>query len=113
MHDARTIFYNDMDDEQAEDAAKHVCPISRNLLETPMASYVSWMDPISAPMTYIICERNNAIPPAMSERLISSLEVPCEVVRLDAGHSPFLNMPEDLAATVRRAAGEACRHGIE
>ena len=96
------MFYNDLPDDMAEDAAKYICPNSRNIVETPI-SYVAWK---YIPTTYIICERDNAITPAVAEWLISSCQVPCEVLRLDASHSPFLSMPDRLAAVIRRAAGE-------
>lgn len=96
------MFYNDVSDAIADDAVKYICPNSLNLVETPI-NYVAWTE---IPSIYIICEKDNAITPAVAEWLISSCQVPCEVFRIDASHSPFLSMPERLAAIVRYAAGE-------
>ena len=72
------------------------------MVETPL-QYAALKD---IPSTYVICEKDNAMTPAVAEWLISSCQVPCEVLRIDSSHSPFLSMPHRLAAIVRYAAGE-------
>lgn len=54
----------------------------------------------------MICERDKALPPAIAEWVIATVQVPWDIVRLDASHSPFLSMPDRLAAVVRWASGE-------
>ena len=38
--------------------------------------------------------------------MVEGSGVKFETVTLDASHSPFFSMPEEVAATVRKAAGE-------
>ncbi len=58
------------------------------------------------PSTYIMCEKDQALYPPVQEWVIASCKLPSEILRLDAGHAPYLSMPETVAAIVRRAAGE-------
>ena len=50
------------------------------------------------PSTYIVCDRDNAIPPAGQEFFASRLQ---RVHHLDAGHGPFLSRPDELATLIR------------
>ncbi|WP_437307271.1 alpha/beta fold hydrolase [Sorangium sp. So ce388] len=56
------------------------------------------------PSTYVICERDNAIPVFAQEAMSQRAR---EVRRLDAGHSPFLSRPDDVAALVRDVFAKA------
>lgn len=58
------------------------------------------------PSTYLLCEKDNAIPLAAQEGMLAGTDVKFDVERCAAGHSPFLSMPEFVAEVVRRAAGE-------
>ena len=50
------------------------------------------------PSTYVVCERDNAIPPAVQERMGGLAGT---VSRVDAGHSPFLSRPHDVQAIIQ------------
>ena len=71
-------------------------------MEVPI-TYVPWND---IQCTYVLCEKDNAISPAVAQWLISTCDFTGEIVRMDASHSPFLSMPDKLGAIIRRAAGE-------
>ncbi|KAK3614883.1 hypothetical protein LTR56_026949 [Elasticomyces elasticus] len=101
-HRARDILYNDLPDDLAEKAASLVVPNSRTVVEQTI-DYVPWND---IPCTYVICEKDRALLPAVSQWLLSSVSFVGEIVRMDAGHSPFLSMPDRLAALVGHLAGE-------
>jgi pimeloyl-ACP methyl ester carboxylesterase len=91
---ARDVFYNDCTDEVAAAAAAALRPQAK----------ASFMDPLGAaawqelPSTYVICERDNAIPVFAQEAMSQRAK---HVRRLDAGHSPFLSQPDEVAALVR------------
>lgn len=68
-----------------------------------LASVSSLQSPSGAPerahpTTYVVCERDGAIPPPAQEAMAESAD---RVVRLDASHCPMLSRPEDLAAIVQ------------
>ena len=46
---------------------------------------------------YVVCERDEALPPALQREQIESAGI-TEVVSLDAGHSAFASRPAELAA---------------
>jgi pimeloyl-ACP methyl ester carboxylesterase len=57
--------------------------------------------------SYIVCERDNAIPAPLQRRFIAEIDAvsanPTTVVTLDSGHSPFLSQPDVLAKAIERA----------
>ncbi|MEV6240782.1 alpha/beta hydrolase [Lentzea sp. NPDC051838] len=88
-----TVFFNDVSDPPLD----KLRPQSYRAF-TDQVTNAAWR---YTDTTYVICENDNAIPPpaqeAMSQRATAT-------ERLDAGHSPFLSCPQDLAAIVARAS---------
>jgi hypothetical protein len=69
----------------------------------------SFADASSAPTarhatTYVVCEADQALPPAAQEAMSSTAD---RVERLPSSHAPMLAMPERLAQVLDRAATEA------
>jgi hypothetical protein len=52
---------------------------------------VSWRE---IPSTYVICEKDSAIPPAVQQRMARR---PHRVERLNTSHSPFMSRPSRVA----------------
>jgi pimeloyl-ACP methyl ester carboxylesterase len=50
------------------------------------------------PTTYVICDRDNAIPVPAQEMLAGRAD---NVTRLDASHSPFLSQPDAVVGIIR------------
>jgi hypothetical protein len=55
--------------------------------------------------TYLTCARDMAIRPALQARFIAEADVafpdnPTTVVALDASHSPFLSIPDEVAGII-------------
>ena len=95
------IFYSDLPQTIADEAIKDLLP------KTATTSHESvTLDYQSIASTYVICELDVAVPPRFSEMMIVQSRIPCEVLRIQSGHSPFLNMPKLVANIIRRAAGE-------
>lgn len=90
-------FYADVPAELARDAAARLRPQSAQAARDRQRG-AGWRD---IPSTYILCERDKAVPPALQEQMSGRAG---EVWRLDAGHSPFLSMPADLAALLAKIA---------
>ncbi|WP_438007585.1 alpha/beta hydrolase [Sorangium sp. So ce321] len=98
--DPRDIFYNDCTDEVAAAAEAALLPQARASF-TQQLTAAAWKE---LPSTYVICERDNAIPVFAQEAMSQRAR---EVRRLDAGHSPFLSRPDDVAALVRDVFAKA------
>jgi pimeloyl-ACP methyl ester carboxylesterase len=64
----------------------------------------------AVPHSYVVCERDNAVRPALQRRLIREIDAvsvnPTRVFELDSSHSPFLSHPEELTSAI-----EAVYHG--
>lgn len=88
-----TVFFNDV----AEPPTDRLRPQSYRAF-TDQLTAAAWHDTDS---TYVICEKDNAIPPFAQEAMARRATA---TERLDAGHSPFLSCPQDLAAIVERAS---------
>jgi pimeloyl-ACP methyl ester carboxylesterase len=59
----------------------------------------------SVPRTYVVCERDMALRPAMQRKFVADANAafpdnPTRVVSLDSSHSPFLSMPAAVAEVV-------------
>lgn len=58
------------------------------------------------PITYLICENDNAIPVFIQEKFAKNLGEGCEIVRCDAGHCPFLSQADKVVELVVGLAEE-------
>lgn len=106
------FFYNDVDPTVAAEAAALLLP---HAVEA-FVSTTKHDGCAEFPVTYVICNRDNAL---LVDYQHTAVEVcrsregrkggrdAVEVVILESGHSPFLNMPEETAKIVFKAAGEA------
>ena len=102
------IFYNDLSPSVAE---KYVAALKPHSYPT-FASQVTVAPWKVIPSTYILCEKDMAIPVAVQEGMVAmakgmapnSFDV---VERCDASHSPFISQPEWLAEKFIKAAGGA------
>lgn len=98
----RQGFYNDLPAATAEAAINLLTP---DLPTTPMVTPITltaagWG---SLPRHFIKCLRDNAVPVALADRFIAEADAftpanRTKVHTLDAGHSPFLSKPDELAS---------------
>lgn len=58
---------------------------------------------IRCPKTYILCEQDQAVPPAFQEQMARLGGY--SIVRVNSGHAPFLSVPKDVLSVVRKVAG--------
>jgi pimeloyl-ACP methyl ester carboxylesterase len=92
------IFFNDCSPEVAAEAASRLQPQSLPSIKQAVRS-VAWRD---IPSAYVICDQDNAIPVFAQEHMARRAQ---EVRRLDASHSPFLSMPDQVTELVTEFAG--------
>ena len=91
---ARQAFYGDCSPGDAKWAVALLRPQATAPLATPVKLTAGNYGRIKR--VYITCLQDRAIPPASQKKMY--LASPCETVfSLEAGHSPFLSVPEKLA----------------
>ena len=67
-------------------------------------TYVGWKH---IPSSYLLCQNDKAVPAEMQEAMVAQEGSKFDdVLRIEAGHCPFLSQPEVTAKFIRRAAGE-------
>ena len=69
-------------------------------------TYPAWRH---IPTAYLVCEKDNAIPPKSQDFMIERARYKgCKILveRCQAGHSPFLSVPETVVEVIRQVAGE-------
>lgn len=98
--DIKDMFCNDLDDEAAAWLLSNLGPQPPGPLTEPVP-------PVSLPgeieSTYILLERDEALPPALQREQALNARAD-EVVPFDAGHSAFASRPRELADLLLRYA---------
>jgi pimeloyl-ACP methyl ester carboxylesterase len=88
------VFYNDCAPEVAARAAAQLVPHRKDVFAQELRA-AAWQ---RVPSTYVVCERDNAIPPAAQEHMAGHAGT---VSRLDVSHSPFLSRPHEVTAIIQ------------
>lgn len=94
-------FYNDV-----ENPEKYVAMLKPHSYRTMFSkmTYPGWK---YVPCTYLFCEKDMAIPLEAQKGMVESSGVTWRTETVDASHSPFLSVPDKVALSIRRAAGES------
>jgi pimeloyl-ACP methyl ester carboxylesterase len=96
---AAAMLYNDCDEPTQQWATERLDP-------QPTASFFQAARSLAyddTPSTYVVCADDHTIHPWNQRRMAARAQ---RVIEIDASHSPFLSMPEQLADLL---AGEAAR----
>ena len=89
------VFYNDISSEKARPFIEALTSLA--LYTTPpQVSSDRWQT--AAPVTYLLCEHDNTVPPEIGEK--TATEYGMELVRMDAGHCPYTSQPEKFVRVV-------------
>ena len=96
---ARKSYFNDLDDEAAENYYKLMTPQPHAPVE-----HVSDADLvlIEQPMHYINCTRDQAVNNELAKKFISKIN--CDVHEIDGGHDSMLSHPHELAELLEKIA---------
>jgi pimeloyl-ACP methyl ester carboxylesterase len=94
-NDPRAVFYGDVPESDAERAIARMTPLSYVTVTQPLTA-AAWH---TVPCTYIVCERDAAIPEGQE----MFAQRATFVRRLPSSHSPMLSMPEPLAQLIDEA----------
>lgn len=98
---AAHVFYNDVDPELAAEAVARLQPQSLRAFTDPLTA-AAWH---TVPSTYVITERDNAIPVIAQKQLAA--RAGSTVHRVDTGHSPFYSDPEPTTRVILAAGTDA------
>lgn len=95
-------FYNDVDPVIVRETKTTLKSHSYQTFYSKL-TYPAWRD---IPVTFLFCKKDKAIPIEAQEGMVAASKV--DVIRemADAGHSPFLSVPDQVVAALRRAAGK-------
>ena len=92
--DPKHVFYADCPADVAERAAAALVPQNKDVFRQELRS-AAWR---TVPSTYVVCGRDNAIPPALQELMSQRAGT---VSHMDASHSPFLSRPGEVTAIIQ------------
>ncbi|EQB52323.1 hypothetical protein GCG54_00007276 [Colletotrichum gloeosporioides] len=100
------LLYNDIPIEEAESAKNLMVTHGHKAQYTPIScSKAAWR---VLPLTYIICENDQALPSVVQEMMIKKVEdegIAVKKHRLPGSHSPFMSMPDKVATIVLSVMG--------
>ena len=83
--------------EQAKDTFKLLEPHSQDAFETPVEVVNA---DLSIPSTYVICEKDQGVPPFVQEMLSSGMNIE----RVAGGHFSTVTQTESIVDIIKRAA---------
>jgi pimeloyl-ACP methyl ester carboxylesterase len=92
--DPEHVFFADCPPDVARRAAAALVPQRRDVFAQEIRA-AAWQ---TVPSTYVVCRRDNAIPPALQERMAQRAGT---VNHIDSGHSPFLSRPGEVTAIIQ------------
>jgi pimeloyl-ACP methyl ester carboxylesterase len=98
---ATSLFYNRCSADDAAWAVARLCPEPLGPLNTPASvTEARWG---RVPRAFIACSDDKVLTPERQQAMLAT--TPCDpVLTLDSDHSPFLSMPEELAALMMQVA---------
>ena len=105
---APMLFYNDVEDQElVKELVDGMQSMSVGALRSKLTR-AAWE---YAPATSVICEKDFRLPAERAERQLKEAKELCPgafqtIERCEAGHVPFVSMPERVVEILRRAAGE-------
>jgi pimeloyl-ACP methyl ester carboxylesterase len=88
------VFYGDCEPAVAERAAAALVPQRKDAFRQELRS-AAWR---TVPSTYVVCARDNAVPPALQELMAARAGT---ISRIDSSHSPFLSRPDEVTAIIK------------
>jgi hypothetical protein len=87
------LFYHDVSPEDRYRAMERLRPQPISISTTPLTLTEERYG--SVPRWYIECTLDNAVRIARQRAMVKTL--PCKVITMECGHSPFYSNPEELA----------------
>ncbi len=95
---ARSLFGNDLSDEQWEDHVNGMVPEAVALMNARVSGYTSGI-----PTTYVNMSQDVPVPPTLAEEMVANLGSGVVRRSIDAGHSVMVSQPALLAGIIDEA----------
>jgi len=95
------IFYQDCSVGEKAQWRNALRPHSLNTFKDQVVKYEAYKE---APSAYILCTLDNAIPIQAQEGMVQQAGTFIRTETLEASHSPFISMPDQLAKALDRCA---------
>jgi pimeloyl-ACP methyl ester carboxylesterase len=99
---ARSLFGNDLDDEQWALHWKGLVNDAAGIMNAHVTGY-----PKGIPITYVSMLQDQPVPPALVEQMLPNLGEGVDVRTIDAGHSVMVSQPHELALIVNEVFADA------
>ena len=97
---AKTVFYEDLPEEERESWFKKLGTMSPGAFLTP----VDFSAPqLKVPSLYLITEKDRAVMLELQERMVAAIPG-IKTIRLPCGHSPFLSHPDETVDAIVKGA---------
>jgi pimeloyl-ACP methyl ester carboxylesterase len=92
---AKTLFGNDLTEDQWTHHFKSIVPDAVGIMNAQLSGY-----PGGIPITYVNMSQDVPVPPALAEQMAGNLGPGVERRTIDAGHTVMVSEPEQLAAII-------------
>ncbi|KAH6665355.1 Alpha/beta hydrolase fold-1 [Plectosphaerella plurivora] len=89
--DAKPLFFNDVPPEIADQAWASICKFQSHKSLTSPPTFLASQG--KCKKTYVLCEKDETVPPQFQEMMVGVGGFD-KVVRVPAGHAPYLSVPE-------------------
>lgn len=91
---AKPLFFSDLSPEKQDEAWKLVLGSQSQKSLSDVSEFIN--SDVTIPKTYILCEKDQTVPPELQEMLIQAGSFD-KVEKLSSGHFPFVSIPEETA----------------
>ncbi|KAL2856743.1 Alpha/beta hydrolase fold-1 [Aspergillus pseudodeflectus] len=99
---AKPLFFSGLPQEEVDAEWERLALKQTRKSMTDFPEYIE--SEIQCPKTYILCEEDQAVPPAFQEHMAGVGGY--KVVRVKSGHSPFLSIPGEIVRIVEDVVGK-------
>ncbi|KUJ12828.1 uncharacterized protein LY89DRAFT_672949 [Mollisia scopiformis] len=97
---SRTVFYNDLSDQEADKWVKKLRPHALLAFMTPIQYSAN---DLQCPHWYLMCEKDEAVKSASQERMVGMVKS-MRIEKLPTGHSPMLSNPDAFVKILDKVA---------
>ncbi|CCT66531.1 uncharacterized protein FFUJ_03567 [Fusarium fujikuroi IMI 58289] len=91
---AKPLFFSDLPPEKQDEAWKLVLGSQSQKSLGHVSDFIN--SDVTVPKTYILCEKDQTVPPELQEMLIQAGGFE-KVEKLSSGHFPFVSIPQETA----------------
>jgi pimeloyl-ACP methyl ester carboxylesterase len=98
--DAKPLFFNDVPSQIADEAWASILKFQSHKSLTSLPTFIASQAKCSK--TYVLCEKDQTVQPQFQEMMVGVGGFD-KVVRVPAGHAPYLTVPDQVVAAIEGA----------